>query len=243
MWPAVARPAVRKARAGSKPYGDRSGRGVAQPGLVRTDRTAATTIAPPRRTRRARRGEFFGERSLFGSEKRNASIQARTVVELVVLQATSFQQLLRQFPDVAASIVDAKEEREAETRKAQSQMINQRNHQAQHSRRLSRPFIPLSRCVQSFTARRRKSTLLEPSAQDMTAHVVDGPELEAPTSGDDYDRRTSSTCRYGDVSRRRSSATTATSMCKLRTYQLRRRHSITAPRRSSGDASIAADGG
>ena len=35
--------------------------------------------------------------------------QARTVVELVVLEAASFQTLLEQFPDVVASISDAKE--------------------------------------------------------------------------------------------------------------------------------------
>ena len=40
-------------------------------------------------------GEFFGERSLFGSEKRNASIQAKTTVELVVLRAARFMQVLQ----------------------------------------------------------------------------------------------------------------------------------------------------
>ena len=37
--------------------------------------------------KRLNRGEFFGERSLFGAEIRNASIQAKTTVEVVVLLA------------------------------------------------------------------------------------------------------------------------------------------------------------
>ena len=37
--------------------------------------------------KRLSRGQFFGERSLFGSERRNASIQAKTTVEVAVLLA------------------------------------------------------------------------------------------------------------------------------------------------------------
>jgi hypothetical protein len=52
-------------------------------------------------------GDFFGERSLFGSEKRNASIQAKTTVDLVVLRASRFMQVLlspSRFPGKRASL-------------------------------------------------------------------------------------------------------------------------------------------
>lgn len=40
-------------------------------------------------------GNFFGERSLFGTEKRNASIHAKSAVELVVLGACRFKRVLK----------------------------------------------------------------------------------------------------------------------------------------------------
>ena len=68
--------------------------------------------------KRLSRGDFFGERSLFGAEKRNASIQAKTTVELVLLRADRFRQVLNNFPEVKRSIEEAKKRREAETEAA-----------------------------------------------------------------------------------------------------------------------------
>jgi len=45
--------------------------------------------------KRLSRGDFFGERSLFGAERRNASIQAKTTVEVVVLSAKTFRRMLK----------------------------------------------------------------------------------------------------------------------------------------------------
>jgi len=67
-------------------------------------------------------GDFFGERSLFGSEKRNASIQAKTTVDLVVLRASRFMQVLQLYPEVRRSIEDTNLRREAETKAASSVM-------------------------------------------------------------------------------------------------------------------------
>jgi len=67
-------------------------------------------------------GDFFGERSLFGSEKRNASIQAKTTVELVLLMASRFDQVLQLYPEVRRTIEEAKLRREAETKAAAQSM-------------------------------------------------------------------------------------------------------------------------
>jgi hypothetical protein len=60
------------------------------------------------------RGDFFGERSLFGLEKRNASIMAKTTVDLAVLSADAFGALLREQPTLHDAIDEAKQRREAE---------------------------------------------------------------------------------------------------------------------------------
>ena len=60
------------------------------------------------------RGDFFGERSLFGLEKRNASIMAKTTVDLAVLSADAFGALLREQPTLRDAIDEAKQRREAE---------------------------------------------------------------------------------------------------------------------------------
>ena len=65
---------------------------------------------------RLHRGDFFGERSLFAAEeKRNASVRAHTTVELVVLQASHFRKVLAAFPEVEQQMLEAKNQREAET--------------------------------------------------------------------------------------------------------------------------------
>ena len=69
--------------------------------------------------RRLAVGDFFGERSLFGDEKRNASIRAGwTTVKLVMLEAAAFRKVLASWPGVKQSIIEAKERREAETEAA-----------------------------------------------------------------------------------------------------------------------------
>ena len=69
--------------------------------------------------RRLAVGDFFGERSLFGDEKRNASIKAGwSTVKLVMLEAAAFRKVLASWPEVKESIIEAKERREAETEAA-----------------------------------------------------------------------------------------------------------------------------
>tara|TARA_B100000795_G_scaffold236623_1_gene196839 strand:- start:163 stop:633 length:471 start_codon:yes stop_codon:yes gene_type:complete len=62
------------------------------------------------------RGDFFGERALFAAgETRNASVLARTTVELVELQAGNFRKVLESWPEVEAQMLAAKNARESET--------------------------------------------------------------------------------------------------------------------------------
>ena len=48
-------------------------------------------------------------------ETRNASVLARTTVELVELQAGNFRKVLESWPEVEAQMLDAKNVREGET--------------------------------------------------------------------------------------------------------------------------------
>lgn len=68
------------------------------------------------------KGSFFGERALFGLEKRNASVQAKSTVDLAVLSARRFTQLINNQPHMRAVIEDAKVRREAELGLAVVQM-------------------------------------------------------------------------------------------------------------------------
>jgi len=78
--------------------------------------------------KRLSRGDFFGERSLFGSERRNASIQAKTTVEVVVLRAETFRRMLddplvlAENPTLAKEIEAAKVRREKEMRAARNEV-------------------------------------------------------------------------------------------------------------------------
>ena len=76
-----------------------------------------------------RRGDFFGERSLFGLEKRNASILAKTAVDLAMLSAEDFGNLLRQQPMLRESLEEAKQRREAEMEMARAVMQQQQQQQ------------------------------------------------------------------------------------------------------------------
>ena len=67
------------------------------------------------------RGDFFGERALFTpGETRNASVRARTAVELVKLEADAFRKVLKAWPEVQQQMLEAKEKREAETAAAKA---------------------------------------------------------------------------------------------------------------------------
>jgi CRP-like cAMP-binding protein len=71
-------------------------------------------------------GDFFGERSLFGLEKRNASIMAKSTVDLAVLSAESFARLLKDHPLLRDALEEAKQRREAEMEVARGLMQQQR---------------------------------------------------------------------------------------------------------------------
>jgi len=107
-----------------------------------------------------RSGEFFGERCLFGKEKRNASVLAASVVELVVLHHAVFKRVLDKFPGIEAALLQAKEEREQQMaldkeRLAQQQVAKPR------ANSYRRPMCParqssLASLAQSFDQRRMR---------------------------------------------------------------------------------------
>lgn len=59
------------------------------------------------------RGEFVGERALFGLEKRNASVQAKTTVDTAVLSAASFTVLVASQPHMHHAMAAAGAEKAA----------------------------------------------------------------------------------------------------------------------------------
>jgi CRP-like cAMP-binding protein len=84
------------------------------------------------------RGDFFGERCLFGLERRNASIVAKTTVDLAALPAQAFSQLLREQPRLQMAIEDAKARREAEMEVARGLMHLAEEREAQQKRAIRR---------------------------------------------------------------------------------------------------------
>jgi CRP-like cAMP-binding protein len=73
------------------------------------------------------RGDFFGERSLFGLEKRNASILAKSMVDIAKLSAETFSSLLKDHPILHDVLQAAKTRREAEMAVAQGLMQEQQS--------------------------------------------------------------------------------------------------------------------
>lgn len=71
------------------------------------------------------RGDFFGERSLFRLEKRNASIVAKTTVDLAVLSSDAFARLIQDQPQLRDALEEAKSRREAEMEAARHLMQEQ----------------------------------------------------------------------------------------------------------------------
>lgn len=125
------------------------------------------------------RGDFFGERSLFAAEeKRNASVRARTTVELVVLQASHFRKVLAAFPEVEQQMLEAKNQREAETaaaakvqaegKAAEEKRTSLQSHQSYNSTRSeasgapTSPNAPRSSLCANLSSR-RKSTAVAPA--------------------------------------------------------------------------------
>lgn len=73
--------------------------------------------------KRLDRGDFFGERALFGLEKRHASICARTTVDIAVLSSSSFTRLITSQPHMKGAIEEAKRSREEEMEDTRRGMV------------------------------------------------------------------------------------------------------------------------
>ncbi len=57
-------------------------------------------------------GDFFGEMALLGRQRRNASVRARGITTLLVLDGRQFDQLMATVPEARAAIEAAAAERE-----------------------------------------------------------------------------------------------------------------------------------
>ena len=56
-------------------------------------------------------GDFFGEIALLLSQPRTASVRAKTECDLFVLEQSDFKQVLKDFPELARSVMKAARER------------------------------------------------------------------------------------------------------------------------------------
>ena len=61
--------------------------------------------------RTLRQGDFFGEIALLLSQPRTASVRAKTECDLFILEQSDFKRILKDFPELARSVMKAARDR------------------------------------------------------------------------------------------------------------------------------------